>query len=112
MAKRCCALAIALSAVSLLATGAGARRLVFSFTGDLRTDANFAGCGDGCTPGIADSDGDFAQWAAIAKDFHVSTSSGRQAVTFSYGGWTNGQGESIAQGGFEPYLSRAALYIC
>jgi len=28
-----------------------------------------------------------------------------QALTFSYGGGTNGQGASIPQGGFEPYLS-------
>src|SRR6266567_4822787 len=76
-----------------------------SFTGDLRNDATFVSCGLGCTLDAGSSDGDFAQWAAVVRDFHVGTASTMQAITFSYGGGTNGQGTVIPQGGFEPYLS-------
>jgi hypothetical protein len=76
-----------------------------SFTGDLRTDATFTSCGSGCTLAPADSDSDFAQWAAVVGDFHVATTSTMEAITFSYGGGTNGQGTVIPEGGFEPYLS-------
>lgn len=76
-----------------------------SFTGDLRTDATFTSCGAGCTLGPANTDDDYVQWAAVVKDFHVSTTSLMSAMTFSYGGGTNGAGSLIAQDGFEPYLS-------
>jgi hypothetical protein len=79
--------------------------IVISFTGNLRTDANFVSCGSGCTLGAGNTDGDYAQFAAVAKDFNVSTTSTMQAVTFSYGGGVNGASMVIAQGGFEPYLS-------
>jgi hypothetical protein len=55
--------------------------------------------------GPANSDADFAQWAGVERDFTIAASSSVQAVTFSYGGGTNGSGAAIAAGGFEPYLS-------
>jgi hypothetical protein len=76
-----------------------------SFTGDLRTDATFLSCGSGCTLGTGNSDSDYAQWAAVERDFIVPVSSTVQAVTFSYGGGINGNGLAIDPGGFEPYLS-------
>ena len=76
-----------------------------SFTGNLRTDANFVACGAGCTLGPANTDGDYAQWAAAAFAFNVPVTSAMSAITFSYGGGINGNGASILQGGFEPYLS-------
>jgi hypothetical protein len=76
-----------------------------SFTGNLRDDANVIACGSGCTLGPSNTDGDYAQWAAVVDSFTVSTASEMQAVTFSYGGGINGAGTTIAQGGFEPYLS-------
>jgi len=77
----------------------------FSFAGNLRTDANVTGCGSGCTLGASNTDGDYAQFAAVVDTFSVSTTSEMQAATFSYGGGVNGAGQTIAQGGFEPYLS-------
>ena len=77
----------------------------FSFVGNLRTDANVLDCGLGCTLGPGNSDGDFAQWAAFVATFHVSSTSTVQALTFSYGGGTNGNAQVIPEGGFEPYLS-------
>jgi hypothetical protein len=78
---------------------------VISFEGDLRTDANFIACGTGCTLGAGNTNGDYAQWAAVERTFVVSSPSAMTALTFSYGGGTNGIGMSIAQGGFEPYVS-------
>jgi hypothetical protein len=78
---------------------------ILSFTGDLRNDATFVTCGSGCTLGAGNSDFDYAQWAAVERDFTVATSSSVQAITFSYGGGTNGNGMAIGAGGFEPYLS-------
>jgi len=76
-----------------------------SFIGNLRANANVIGCGGGCTLGASNSDGDYAQWAAVVDAFTVTTTSEMQALTFSYGGGVNGAGQTIAQGGFEPYLS-------
>jgi hypothetical protein len=76
-----------------------------SFTGNLRTDANFTSCGPGCTLGPGNTDGDYAQWAAVAVTFPVTSLSQMEAITFSYGGGTNAQGAAIPQSGFEPYLS-------
>jgi hypothetical protein len=78
---------------------------VISFTGNLRTDATFTSCGSGCTLGASNTDGDFAQWAAVEKTFVVPATSAMTAITFSYGGGANGNGMVISQGGFEPYLS-------
>ena len=79
--------------------------IILSFTGDLRTDATFLSCGDGCTLGGGNSDADYAQFAAVERGFTVAALSTAQAITFSYGGGVNGNGLPIAQGGFEPYLS-------
>lgn len=76
-----------------------------SFVGNLRTDANVTGCGSGCTLGPSNTDGDYAQWAAVVDSFVVGTASQMRAITFSYGGGTNGAGTAIPEGGFEPYLS-------
>jgi len=76
-----------------------------SFTGDLRNDASFTACGPGCVLGAGNTDGDYAQWAAVVQDFTVAAPSTMQAVTFSYGGGVNGVGMIIPEGGFEPYLS-------
>ena len=76
-----------------------------SFTGNLRSDATFTSCGTGCTLGAGNSNGDYAQYAAVVRSFTVLTTSTVQAITFSYGGGVNGAGTPIAQSGFEPYLS-------
>ncbi len=82
-----------------------ARAETISFVGNLRDDANVVSCGSECTLGGSNSDGDYAQWAAVVDSFTVSTSSLMQAVTFSYGGGGNGSGTTIPEGGLEPYLS-------
>jgi len=94
-------------AVLVVIAGAGRVRAgtILSFVGDLRNDANFVACGSGCTLGALDSDSDYAQWAAVQRNFTVAKSSNVQAVSFSYGGGINGNGGTIAPGGFEPYLS-------
>jgi hypothetical protein len=76
-----------------------------SFTGNLRTDATFADCGPGCTLDATSTDGEYAQWAAVVRTFNVAAPSTMEAITFSYGGGTNGSGMAIPPGGFEPYLS-------
>ena len=76
-----------------------------SFVGNLRTDANVTGCGTSCTLDGSNTDGDYAQWAAVVDDFTVLSTSQMQAITFSYGGGINGAGDTIAESGFEPYLS-------
>ena len=63
-----------------------------SFTGDLRTDANFTACGSGCTLGASNTDSDYAQWAAVSYTFNVPVTSTMAAITFSYGGGVNGAG--------------------
>ncbi len=78
---------------------------MISFTGNLRTSATFTDCGSGCTLGPANTDGEYAQWAAVAVKFVVPAASNVSALTFSYAGGINGNGAAIAQGGFEPYLS-------
>ena len=78
---------------------------IFSFTGNLRADANFTDCGSGCTLGASNSDADYAQFAAVSRTFHVQNASPMEAITFSYGGGINGQSTVIAERGFEPYLS-------
>lgn len=76
-----------------------------SFQGDLRTDATFTSCGSGCTLGSGDNDDAYIQFAAVERDFVVPATSSMTAITFSYGGGTNGVGTLISEGGFEPYLS-------
>jgi hypothetical protein len=72
---------------------------VISFTGNLQTDATVL------PPFSSPTAVDYAQWAAVVLDFHVDSESSMKAVTFSYGGGTNGNGMLIAPNGFEPYLS-------
>ena len=72
---------------------------VISFTGNLQTDATVL------PPFSSPTAADYAQWAAVVQDFHVGSTSSMKAVTFSYGGGTNGNGMLIAPNGFEPYLS-------
>jgi hypothetical protein len=93
--------------VCVFAAGAGQSQAatILSFTGDLRTDAMFTSCGEGCTLDAGSLDSDYAQWAAVERDFNVPVSSSVQAITFSYGGGINGSGTAIGEGGFEPYLS-------
>jgi hypothetical protein len=92
------ALLLLLSAAPSLHAG------LLTFTGDLR-NGTILDCGSGCTLTAADSDFDYAQWAAAEHTFSLSNLSTVQAVTFSYGGGTNGSGSPIADSGFEPYLS-------
>jgi hypothetical protein len=92
--------------ILLLGISAGTvQAATFYFVGDLRADANFTSCGDQCTLGAGNSDGDYAQWAALAVNFNVPVTSQMSAITFSYGGGVNGNGTVIAPNGFEPYLS-------
>src|SRR5450756_490538 len=94
-----------MAAAFLAATTLPAFATSISFSGNLRTDANVLDCGLGCTLGAGHTDADFAQYAAVVDTFTVSTTSTMQAISFSYGGGTNGLGTAIAQGGLEPYLS-------
>ncbi len=89
-----------LSLAALLGLWVPAHAGTISFTGDLATDATFL-------PPFSPPyiDGDYAQYAAAVRLFHVTTSSLMQAITFSYGGGVNGAGSTIADSGFEPYLS-------
>jgi hypothetical protein len=52
-----------------------------------------------CTLDAGDPDSDYAQWAAVERDFTVGVSSMVQAITFSYGEGTNGHGMAIAREG-------------
>src|SRR5215831_14903544 len=79
IAGRSLSLTVALAAALLIPTQAD----TVSFTGDLRNDATFLSCGLACTLSASNSDGDFAQWAAVVRDFNVSTTSAMQAITFS-----------------------------
>jgi hypothetical protein len=89
---------VAINLIMWLAAPASAD--TFSFTGDLRTDATFL---PPDPPPF--TDGDYAQWAAVVRAFNVAAPSTMEAISFSYGGGTNGNGAIIAQDGFEPYLS-------
>jgi hypothetical protein len=87
-------------AIAIGCTATSAQATVLSFTGNLATDATVL-------PPFPSpyADGDYAQWAAVVEPFHVGVTSTMEAVTFSYGGGTNGNGALIAESGFEPYLS-------
>lgn len=60
-----------------------------SFTGNLLTNATFAGCGPGCMLGSGNSDSDYAH-AAVVYSFSVPVASAMSAITVSYGGRKNG----------------------
>src|SRR5262245_59193216 len=100
------------SGVSLLAAcllfAAGqqpARATVLFYSGNLRTDAAVIDCGPACTLGPADTDGDFAQWAAVVTNFTLNTAGTVRAITYGFGGGISLGGHAVAAGGFEPYLS-------
>jgi hypothetical protein len=86
----------------------GSRHLsanVIFYSGDLRTDATVISCGTGCTLGPSNTDGDYAQWAAVLYTFTVNTATAMEAITYSYGGGTSLTGAVVSAGGLEPYLS-------
>ena len=92
-----------LLALCVLIPGVGATTI--SYSGNLRTNANFIACGDGCTLGASNTDADYAQYAAVSYSFNVPVTAAVTITTFSYGGGVNGAGTVIPQSGFEPYLS-------
>ncbi len=55
--------------------------------------------------GSSNTDGDYAQWAAVVDTFVVTTTTTMEAITYSYGGGTSKTGAVVAAGGLEPYLS-------
>lgn len=75
------------------------------FSGNLRTNATVTSCGSGCTLGASNTDGDYAQWAAVVNTFQVYTTTTMEAISYSFGGGTSLTGASVAAGGLEPYLS-------
>jgi hypothetical protein len=87
-------------AITIGCAATSAQATVLSYIGNLGTDATVL-------PPFPSpyTDGDYAQWAAVVDTFHVGTTSTMEAITFDYGGGTNGNGTVIAEGGFEPYLS-------
>jgi hypothetical protein len=78
---------VALSGISIVSAST-----IYSFTGDLRSNANFVAC---CTLGTDNSDDNYAQWAAVVSDFSVVATSTMEAISFSYGGGINGHGATI-----------------
>jgi hypothetical protein len=75
------------------------------FSGNLRTDASVVDCGVGCTLGPSDTDGAFAQFAAVVNTFNLPSTSTVTVITYGYGGGTSLTGPAVAPGGLEPYLS-------
>ena len=96
---------LSLCMIAICAGNSGAIAGTISFAGDLRTDANFTACGSGCTLSPSNDDGDYAVWAAVSYSFNVPVASTMTAISFSYGGGVNGAGDTILEGGLEPYLS-------
>ena len=78
---------------------------VIFYSGNLRNDATVTYCGTGCTLGSSNTDGDYAQWAAVVYAFTVNTTTTVEAITYGYGGGTSLTGAVVAAGGLEPYLS-------
>jgi hypothetical protein len=93
------------AAVVLFAGPARLAANTIFFSGDLRSDATVMSCGSECTLGPSNSDGDYAQWAAVVEDFSVTATTTMQAITYSYGGGTSLTGAVVPAGGLEPYLS-------
>ena len=75
------------------------------FHGNLRTNATVTGCGPLCTLGPLNTDGEYAQYAAVVDTFTVSTTTTMQAITYGFGGGTSLTGAAVAPGGLEPYLT-------
>ena len=78
---------------------------VIFVSGNLRTDATVTDCGAGCTLGPSNTDGDYAQWAAVVVPFTIWTTSTMEALTYSYAGGTSLSGAIVPSGGLEPYLT-------
>ena len=78
---------------------------VIFYSGDLRTNANVIDCGTGCTLGPANTDGEYAQWAAVIYSFTVNSTTTMEAITYGYAGGASLTGPAVAAGGLEPYLS-------
>jgi len=94
-----------LAAIAVLAAPAPVAANVIFFSGSLRTDATVTDCGAGCTLGPANTDGDYAQWAAVIDTFTVNTTTPMEAITYGYGGGVSLTGAIVPAGGLEPYLS-------
>jgi hypothetical protein len=60
-----------LTLIAIFATWSVASASVLSFNGNLRTDATVLDCGPGCTLTPANSDSDFAQWAAEGQTARI-----------------------------------------
>jgi hypothetical protein len=75
------------------------------YSGNLRTDATVTACGANCTLGPSNSDGDYAQFAAVVETFNIANATTLEAITYSYGGGTSLTGPVVSPGGLEPYLS-------
>ena len=78
---------------------------VIFYSGNLRADATVTDCGTECILGPSNTDGDYAQWAAVVYTFSVYTTTPMEAITYGYGGGTSLTGAVVAAGGLEPYLS-------
>lgn len=89
----------------LLAVPTSLSANVIFYSGNLRADATVMDCGVGCTLGLSNTDGDYAQWAAAVYTFSVNTTTTMEAVTYGYAGGTSVTGAVVAGGGLEPYLS-------
>ncbi len=73
---------------------------VLFFSGDLRDDATVTSCGDSCTLGPGNTDGDYAQYAAVVYSFVVATATPMEGITYSYSGGTSLTGANVNAGGF------------
>jgi len=89
----------------VLAGQPSARAAAVFYSGNLRTDAVVLDCGPSCTLAPADTDGTFAQFAAVVVPFTVSTAGPVQVITYGFGGGTSIGGHVVLAGGLEPYLS-------
>ncbi len=96
---------VALTAFAFLPLSNSLKAETIFFSGNLRTNSNIISCGTGCTLGAANSDGDYAQWAAVASTFTVTQNTTMEAITYSYAGGTSQTGAVVPAGGLEPYLS-------
>ena len=91
-----------LTAFALLSLSSSLNAETIFYSGQLRTDANITGCGTGCTLGAANSDGDYAQWAAVVSTFTVTQNTTMEAITYSYAGGTSQTGAVVQSAAFNP----------
>lgn len=97
--------AIGIAAMLFLAAVPARSGTVSFFSGNLRTNATVTACGLGCNLGPGNTDGEYAQWAAVVDTFAVFSTTTMEAITYSYGGGTSLTGAIVPAGGLEPYLS-------